>query len=204
MLLLITGASGMGKTTVRKMVAAGFTDRLESAELAEVAGPPEWSLRWRHQAVEKAVQRAVQAQRRGKHFLLCGDPVPPAEVYASPSADQLESIAVCLLDASEDSQRLRLMERGDDPSLIPHHIAFAAWMRAHITNPGHRLAVVQQDGWEKMQWDRWITATGQQKLWKSHWIDTTELGPTDVSKLVTTWIRQQIAEQSPMKPGLGA
>jgi broad-specificity NMP kinase len=125
MLLLITGASGMGKTTVRKMVAAEFADRLESVELAEVAGPPEWSLRWRHQAVEKAVQRAVQAQRHGKHFLLCGDPVPPAEVYAAPSADQLESISVCLLDASEDSQRIRLMERGDDPSLIPHHIALA-------------------------------------------------------------------------------
>jgi hypothetical protein len=67
-------------------------------------------------------------------------------------------------------------------------------MRAHITNPGHRLEVVKQDGWEKMQWDRWITATDQQKLWKSHRIDTTGLGPTDVGKLVTTWIRQQIAE----------
>ena len=67
MLLLITGASGMGKTTVRKLVAAQFADQLESAELAEVAGPREWSLRWRHQAVEKAVQRAVKVQRDGKH-----------------------------------------------------------------------------------------------------------------------------------------
>ena len=194
MLLLITGASGMGKTTVRKMVAAQFADRLESVELAEVAGPPEWSLRWRHQAVEKAVLRAVQAQRHGKHFLLCGDPVPPAEVYAAPSADQLESIAVCLLDASEDSQRIRLMERGDDPSLIPHHIAFAVWMREHITKPRHRLEVIRQGGWEKMQWDRWIAATNQQELWMSHRIDTTRLEPTDVAKLVTIWIRQQIAE----------
>jgi len=194
MLLLITGASGMGKTTVRKMVAAQFADRLESAELAEVAGPPEWSLRWRHQAVEKAVQRAVQAQRHGKHFLLCGDPVPPAEVYAAPSADQLESIAVCLLDATEDSQRIRLRERGDDPSLIPHHIAFAVWMREHITNPRHRLGVVRQGGWERMQWERSLAAMDQQELWTSHRIDTTELGPREVAKLVTIWIRQQIGE----------
>ena len=194
MLLLITGASGMGKTTVRKMVAAPFADRLESVELAEVAGPPEWSLRWRHQAVEKAVQRAIQAQRHGKHFLLCGDPVPPAEVYAAPSADQLESIAVCLLDASEDSQRIRLMKRGDDPSLIPHHIAFAAWMREHITNPKHRLEVVRQGGWEKMQWERSLAAMDRQELWRSHRIDTTGLDTTDVAKLVIIWIRQQIAD----------
>src|SRR5688572_2190592 len=134
MLLLITGASGMGKTTVRKIVTAQFADQIESGELADVASPPEWRLRWRHQAVENAVQRAVNVQLYGKHCLLCGDPVPPAEVYAAPSADQLESIAVCLLDASEDAQRLRLMERGDDPCLIPHHIAFAAWMREHIAN----------------------------------------------------------------------
>jgi hypothetical protein len=184
----------MGKTTVRKMVEAQFADRLEAAELVEVAGPPEWSLRWRHQAVEKAVQRAVQAQRHGKHFLLCGDPVPPAEVYAAPSADQLESIAVCLLDATEDSQRLRLTERGDDPALIPHHIAFAAWMRDHITNPRHRLDVVRQGGWEKMQWERSLAAMDQQQLWRSHRIDTTELDPSEVATLVTVWIRQHIGE----------
>lgn len=192
MLLLITGASGMGKTTVRKLVAARFAEHIESAELAEVAGPPEWSLRWRHQAVEKAVQRAIQAQRHGKHFLLCGDPVPPAEVYAAPSADQLESIAVCLLDATEDAQRNRLIKRGDDPALIPHHIAFADWMREHITNPRHRLDVVRQGGWEKMQWERLLVVSDPHELWMSHRIDTTERNPEEVAKLVSIWIRQQI------------
>jgi hypothetical protein len=75
---------------------------------------------------------------------------------------------VCLLDASEDAQRLRLINRGDDPSLIQHHIAFAAWMREHITNPNYYLEVIKQGGWEKMQRERWITATNQQKPWKSY------------------------------------
>lgn len=194
MFLLITGASGMGKTTVRKIVEAQFADRIESGELAEIAGPPEWSLSWRHQAVEKAVQRAVEVQRYRKHFLLCGDPVPPAEVYAAPSADQLEGIAVCLLDASEDSQRLRLMKRGDDPGLIPHHLAFAIWMREHIANPRHRLEVVKQGGWEKMRWDRWLTVREQQELRRPHQIDTTGLYPAEVAKRVAAWIRQQIGE----------
>jgi Cdc6-like AAA superfamily ATPase len=89
MFLLITGASGMGKTTIRKIVAPQFIDKLESAELTSVSDDPfDWSLRWRHQAVEKAVQRAVEVQRHGKDFLLCGDPVAPAEVYAAPSAHQ--------------------------------------------------------------------------------------------------------------------
>jgi hypothetical protein len=100
---------------------------------------------------------------------------------------------VCLLDASEDAQRLRLINRGDDPSLIQHHIAFAAWMREHITNPNYHLEVIKQGGWEKMQWERWITATNQQEPWKSHRIDTTRLEPRDVGKLVATWIDQKIA-----------
>src|SRR3712207_8000444 len=56
-------------------------------------------------------QRAIQVQRAGKHYLLCGDPVPPGEVYAAPSADQLEHIAVCLLDVAAEAQRRRLLRR---------------------------------------------------------------------------------------------
>ncbi len=64
MFLLITGASGMGKTTVRKIVAPQFVDKLESAELTEASDDPfDWSLRWRHQAIEKAVQRAAESPR---------------------------------------------------------------------------------------------------------------------------------------------
>jgi hypothetical protein len=68
-------------------------------------------------------------------------------------------------------------------------------MREHIANPRRRLDVVKQGGWEEMQWDRWITATDQQKAWKSHRIDTTGLDPVDVGKLAATWIRQQIADR---------
>ena len=89
---------------------------------------------------------------------------------------------------------MRLMERGDDPALIPRHIAFAAWMRAHIINPGHRLEVVKQGGWDKMQWDRWTAAADRSGLRKPHRIDTTGLNPADVGKLAAAWIRQQMAE----------
>ena len=68
-------------------------------------------------------------------------------------------------------------------------------MREHIANPGPRLDVVSQGGWEEMQWERSLAAMDQQELWKSHRIDTSELDPTEVAKLVTVWIRQQIGEQ---------
>ena len=104
MFLLITGASGAGKSTVRLDVAPQFTDVLEAAELAELGGEPQWTLEWRHQAVERAVCRALAAQAAGRHFLLCGDPVPPGEVIAAPSADRLNGLAVCLLDVRPEVQ----------------------------------------------------------------------------------------------------
>ncbi len=45
-----------------------------------------------------------------------------------------------------------------------------------------------------MQWERSLAAMDQQQLWMSHRIDTSELDPSEVAKLVTIWIRQQIAE----------
>jgi hypothetical protein len=74
----------------------------------------------------------LDAQRR--HLLLAGDPVAPGEVLAAPSATSVD-IAVCLLDVAEDTQRERLRSRGDPEELLPHHVAFAAWMRRHAENP---------------------------------------------------------------------
>jgi len=131
-----------------------------------------WSLRWRQQAVETIVARAVRSQRAGKHSLLCGDPVPPGEVVAAPSADQLDGVAVCLLDVSPAAQRDRLIRRGDDPALLPRHVAFAGWMRAHVADPAHRPDVIIGDGWDAMRWERWLPSGERATPWTGHVIDT--------------------------------
>jgi hypothetical protein len=190
MFFLITGASGAGKSTIRKSVEAEFAGLLEAAELAELGGTPQWSLLWRHKAVEKVVQRALQVQREGKHFLLCGDPVPTGELYAAPSADQLDGIAVCLLDVSAAVQRSRLMARGDDPALFPRHTAFADWMREHVVNPGHRPEVIVRGGWEEMRWDRWLRDGEKPGPWNSHIIDTSDLDSEQVARRAAAWIRR--------------
>src|SRR3954462_1491285 len=113
MFFLVTGASGVGKSTVRKLMEPELGGNVVACELGSLGMTPEWSLRWRHQAVERAVQLAVKEQESGKDFLLCGDPVPPGELYATPSAGQLEGIEICLLDISPEKQIERLTLRGD-------------------------------------------------------------------------------------------
>src|SRR5258708_26373041 len=79
MFLLVTGASGVGKSTVRRLLEAEFAEVLETAELATLGDTPQWTLAWRHRMVERMVRRALAVQRAGKHFLLCGDPAPPGD-----------------------------------------------------------------------------------------------------------------------------
>ena len=193
MFLLVTGASGVGKSTVRRLVAARFATVMEAAELAELGRTPEWTLKWRHEAAEWAVQRALELQREGRHFLLAGDPVAPGEVIATPSADRLEGLAVCLLDASEAAQRQRLTSRGDDPSLLVHHVAFQTWMRAHVADPSHRPHVIMQGAWDAMRWERWLVDGRIAPRWTSHVIDTSDRSPEEVAEQVDAWIRRTLA-----------
>lgn len=183
----------MGKSTVRKLIEPEFAGVLEVAELGMLGSTPKWKIEWRHRTVERTVRRALDAQREGKHFLLCGDPVPPGEVWAAPSADRLERLDVCLLDAREKAQTARLLERGDDPNFIPHHVAFADWMRHHVVDHRHRPEVITSNAWPQMRWDRWVgIATSRPPPWSSHIIETSELSPTEVARLVAQWLHQKI------------
>jgi hypothetical protein len=196
MFFLVTGASGAGKSTVRRLVEKTFDGRLVSAEFAMLGVKPEWNLEWRHKMVERIAQLAIKAQHDGRHFLLCGDPVPLGELLASPSADQLDAVVVCLLDVSETAQRERLKARGDDPTLLDKHVAFADWMRGHAANPGHRPEVIIQDGWEEMRWDRWVGRNDVRSSWNVYVINTTESEPEDIAAKVVTWIRSWLAEST--------
>jgi len=188
MFFLITGASGVGKSTIRKLIEPKFADVLEAAELAMLGSTPQWSIEWRHRMVERMVQHALQVQREGKHFLFCGDPVPPGEVLAAPSADHLDRLMVCLLDASEATQTARLRNRGDDSGFIPQHVAFADWMRHHVVNHRYRPEVIIQNGWQEMRWDRWVRSAAVHPPWSYHVVDTSERDPAEVARLVAQWL----------------
>lgn len=119
MMLLVTGASGVGKSTVRALIAEELAPQVRAVELTQIAGPPTYERGWRQRAVEQVVQVALAEQEAGRHLLLAGDPVPPGEVLAAPSADRLDGFAACLLDCGPDEQERRLRERGDPEDLLP-------------------------------------------------------------------------------------
>jgi len=189
MFFLVTGASGVGKTTVRKLIEPKIAGQVSVCELATLGITPEWSLCWRHRAVESVVQLALQKQRSGMHFLLCGDPVPPGELYAAPGAVELAGIQVCLLDISPEKQIERLTQRGDARELIPNHIMFAELMRHHVVDHRYRPEVIINGGWEEMRWHVWNSDQVTRVPWNSQIIDTTHLNPTEVADQVLSWIQ---------------
>ncbi|HEY4096381.1 MAG TPA: hypothetical protein VGM33_12755 [Baekduia sp.] len=202
MFLLITGASGAGKSTVRAMVDQELSPLVECVELTHVlplSAPP--TLVWRQQATEAAVRRAVELQAEGRHLLLAGDPVAAAEVVAAPSAPSLDAIAVCLLDLSPDAQATRLAHRGDDPALLHHHHAFAEWMRRHADDPLHMTNVISTGAWEQMRWER-LSDLGSD--WQMTTIDTTDMTRPAVADEVLGWCRQALEGRTPSFRATGA
>jgi hypothetical protein len=180
---------------VRSLVAPELAPKVECVELLHLCERPSAMTRvWRQQTTELAVRRAVELQASGRHLLLAGDPVPAVEVVAAPSAAELDAIAVCLLDASAVAQAERLAARGDPAELLPHHQAFADWMRRQANDPLHITHVVSDGGWEEMSWQRLPRLASD---WGMHTIDTTDLTKTEVANAVLEWCRRVLAGDAP-------
>ncbi len=199
MFLLVTGASGAGKSTVRRLVTPDLSREIECVELHHVTSVPSLpSIAWRQQATEAAVQRAVKLQAERRHLLLCGDPVAAGEVLAAPSAVELDGVAACLLDVSPEAQSSRLAGRGDDPALLADHHGFADWMRGHARDPGHMPHVLSAHGWDSMRWQRWAGVDPAEGNWGMEIVDTSELTPREVAAEVVSWCRRALDGQAPV------
>lgn len=198
MLLLITGASGVGKSSVRAVIAAELEPAVRCVELRDLVPiPPFPDLAWRQQATEAAVQAALELQAEGRHLLLCGDPVAPGEVLAAPSAGQLEGAAACLLDCRPAVQRARLLARGDPQATLPDHLAFAAWMREHAADPGHMPEVLTAAGWEQMRWERWLGWERGDPRWQVEVIDTSNREIGQVAAAALAWATASLRGETP-------
>jgi hypothetical protein len=199
--LLITGASGVGKSSVRTAIAAELEPEVVSVELGGVVPIPAWPTKaWRQESTEAVVRLALELQADGRHLLLAGDPVAVGEVLAAPSADRLDGIRACLLDADPESQEARLRGRGDPEALLPDHVAFAAWMRGHAEDPSHVPEVLTADGWEEMRWERWLGRGRDDPDWNVARIDTSGLRQDEVAGAVLDWARASLRGET---AGLG-
>jgi hypothetical protein len=197
MFLLVSGASGAGKSTARRSIAAELEPGVACVELHDVVPMPRLpTLAWRQRATEAVVRHAIELQEHDRDLLLAGDPVAAGEVLAAPSADRLDAIAVCVLDVDSGAQAARLIARGDDPALLVHHVAFADWMRGHAADPRHRPEVLQTDGWEQMRWERW-NRLHDMGSWAIHMLDTSNLTPAAAASEILAWCRRALAGQAP-------
>lgn len=198
MLLLITGASGTGKSSARAAIAAELEPEVVCVELGDIVPIPTWpTLAWRQESTEAAVRLALEHQAAGRHLLLSGDPVAPGEVLAAPSADRLDGIRACLLHADPEAQEARLRRRGDPAALLPDHVAFAAWMRGHAEDPSHVPEVLTTEGWDQMRWERWIDRRPDDRGWSVTTIDTSPLGLDEVAAAVLAWAEASLRGETP-------
>ncbi|MGZ6569737.1 MAG: hypothetical protein ACXVHJ_01530 [Solirubrobacteraceae bacterium] len=63
MFLLVTGSSGAGKSTARRLITHELAPETECIELGHVVTmPPVPTIEWRQQAAEAVVQRALALQ----------------------------------------------------------------------------------------------------------------------------------------------
>lgn len=189
MMFLVSGASGMGKSTVRGFLAEDLPSGFACIELEDVLPAPlHPDTRYRQQAAGAAVRRALELQAEGRDLVLASDPVAAGELLAVPEAEGLNGIAVCVLDADESVQRERLSDRGETEEALGHHAAFARWMRGHARDPQHMQHVLISGGLDGMHWERWTGLTAGDPRWGMVVIDTTLLDQAAAGHAVRQWI----------------
>ena len=180
MLLLITGASGVGKSTTRFAIANELDD-VESIELWHLGPIPAIpTVAWRQELVEQVVQRAIALDTEGRHLLFAGDPVAAGEALAAPSSDRVD-IAVCLLHANEEAQTTRLRAAGHSDGLLFNNLGYANWMRHHATDPSFVHEALTNNSWPAMRCERWSGLENGDPRWAMTVIDTSNLAKEEVA-----------------------
>jgi hypothetical protein len=196
MLFLVSGASGVGKSTVREIVAPRLGDAFEAVELGHLGSLENITIARRQELAEAAADRASVLARSGRHLLLSGDPVAPGELVAAPSATKVGGLAICILDANAEAQTARLQQRGDPKEYLPLHLGYAQWMREHAIAPTDRLDVLKLPGWERMQWERLGLIGMNDPRWRVRLIDTSHRSRDAVAEDVIAWIKAALEDDS--------
>jgi hypothetical protein len=131
-LFVVTGASGVGKTTVTGPLRALLPDCdvFEADLTLQVAGLG-WET-WRNTWLRLAHGVAMN----GRVTVLCGS-LLPSQLAGLPARKLLGPIHFCNLDCPDDVLADRLRARpswrhSSIETVIPEHQRFAAWLRAHI------------------------------------------------------------------------
>ena len=190
MLLVVSGASGSGKTTAFRALRPALGCR--SAELDQIGVPPDADTAWRQRATEAWIGAALAAP--GRDLVLFGQ-VAPGEVLAAPSAERLDATTLCLLHCDPLTRRRRLLARGLGSDDSANHLAFGEWMQRHARDPNYRPDVIRAGGWGQMRWERWAGWSAGDPRWRFDVLDTRSITPEAMARRVLAWISTSFARR---------
>ncbi|WP_427884870.1 hypothetical protein ACQHIV_22055 [Kribbella sp. GL6] len=192
MLLILTGSSCAGKTTLARALGDRVPD-IAIHDHDEIGVPEDADVQWRNRTTEQWIGRALKYQDRGIDVLLTGQS-PLGEILASPSAPQLDGIAVCLVDVDDEERRRRLDRRDNglwSPAVLDSFVRWGAWHRGHAEDPRYRPEVIIDGSWPEMAWDRWSDWTKDDPRWNTHLLDTTGRPTTQCVDDLMRWVMRQ-------------
>jgi hypothetical protein len=195
-LFLVFGSSASGKSVALTELRARRVPGLDVHDFDEIGMPADPSLRWRHEANETWVRRALDRQAEGADVLLAGQ-TPLGELLATPSASCLGGISACLLDCDDETRIERLRSRGPawwarSRADVDAYLSWAAWMRRHAEDPSWMPEViVTGDGLPQMRWDRWRGWQAGDPRWRVRVIDTSVLPVEEVASCLVDWITEE-------------
>jgi hypothetical protein len=192
-LFALSGSSGSGKSTLTGLLE-GRVDGLEVHELSERASEP-WKgqPRWRSDLTEQWLREAVSLERAGRDLLVTE--VVLGEVLAAPSAVEVDGIAACLLDCTDEERLRRIAERAPDEEYDPHtlwdFVAWGVWLRFHHADPRFFAGPIRGNADPAFRWDRWAGWRAGDPRWSVFRLDTTVETPLESAARLVQWIGEQ-------------
>ncbi len=184
MLFFVTGASGSGKSACLPGLRQTLPD-IDWHDFDELGVPASCSLEWRQHTTEDWLTEAISNEHRQLDTGVAGGAIL-GEVLACPSAPQVKSIHVALLDCHDWTRIDRLRERGAHAT--QDMLNWAAWQRMHAIDPQWRPDVIRNGCDPSMKWERWAEWLRGDPRWRVEVIDTTVLSIGKVVDRLAEWV----------------
>jgi hypothetical protein len=185
MFFLISGSSAVGKSTASRLLGERL-NRVECHDADEIVARTSDE---RCEQLERWVQRALEAQKSGRDFLLSSNS-PLGELLACPSAPLLDGIAACLLDCSDDVRAARYFARGVLPDWPFNQdiLNWAAWHRGHAVDPQWEPHVIDRNGPTSHCYERWRSWERGDRRWQVLILDTTHVMAEETVARLVEWV----------------
>ena len=197
MFFLITGAPATGKSSAIKKLSEVLKnfECHDSDEIMVKTGTE------RRRVNEEWVQKALDAQKNGKDFLLSAQS-PFGELLACPSAIILEGIKCCLQDCNDFIRVDRYLSRPqfEEWPLCQDTLCWAVFHRMHAHDPQWEQRVIVDKELPEFGWKRWTSWQKGDKRWDVKIIDTSDNEMQYTADLVQDWILDEKRKPQALTP----